>query len=108
MMSDHEVDEAVKELRVSWYAPLGEVQERVWRRVLPGLDKETFKAVLADFVKMSIGRPPPAEFYELARAKKGVRVGRQQHPGPFLEDVQPPPDDFSDRISELREKVGGR
>lgn len=106
MMSEHEVDEAVKELRAAWYAPLSEVAERIWRRTLPGITKDEFKLTLDTFVKRGIGRPPPSEFYELARSSAGVKPGRQQRPGPFLEDVQPPTEDFSDRVAELRERVG--
>src|SRR5580700_5664427 len=111
MMSAHEVDEAIKELRAAWYTPLSEAAERVWRRTLPGIGKEEFKAVRTDFVGRGFGRPPPAEFYELCRLKGGkAPAGQRVHrDGPYLDVSDPditPTGELGGEVAKLREAMG--
>lgn len=111
VMSPAEVDEAMLEIAQSWYRPMGKGEERVWRRTLPGLDKDTFKAVVTDFVSRGIGRPAPAEFFELARLKRGLTPAgqRARRHGPYLNEIPAedltPPEVVPERVAELREHL---
>lgn len=104
-MNVEETKLAVKAVQTAWRRePMEDMEARQFARMFLDYPTEIVRAVIDTLIAQGSTRPGPAELASMIRTKMGKPTpGRRvQHHGPYLDEVEAPPDDFSDRMENLR------